>query len=411
MGLSSAYYAAKSGHKVTLIERDGESAHGCSWGNAGMIVPSHFVPLAEPGVVTMGLKMLFNPEGPFAIKPSFKQLRWGWLFMRSATAEHVQRSIVPLRDLSLLSRKLYEALAEESGDAFGLEKRGLLMLCPNPHVWAEEKEFAKKANEIGVRARVLDAEETAAADPTITMNVAGSVHFEDDCHLSPPHLLDWLRASLKAQGAEILYGKEAQGWVVENGKIKAVKTVDGQIEADEFVLAAGAWSPEVAREIGLNIPMQAGKGYGVTLANPPQLPTLCSILAGARVAVTPMGSSLRVAGTMELAGNDLSINRRRLRGIFKSVPKYFPEFKESDFEGLDVWSGLRPCSPDGLPYIGRINRVKNLVVATGHAMMGVSLGPATGKLVAEILDGQTPSVAIDRFNVNRFDLNDLKAVS
>ena len=168
------------------------------------------------------------------------------------------------------------------------------------------------------------------------------------------------------------------------------------------MLCGGAWSSEMARRLRLSIPMQAGKGYSLTLAHPRQLPRLCSILTEARVAVTPMGESLRIGGTMELSGIDLRIDPRRVRGIVRSIPAYFPEFHEHDFDGITPWSGLRPCSPDGLPYIGRAKRWQNLIVATGHAMMGLSLGPVTGELVADLIAGRAPSLTIDALSPDRF---------
>ena len=148
--------------------------------------------------------------------------------------------------------------------------------------------------------------------------------------------------------------------------------------------------------------MQAGKGYSLTLENPRQLPEICSIFVEARVAVTPMGETLRVGGTMELGGNDLSVNPRRVQGIVKSVPRYYPQFQESDFDGVKPWSGLRPCTPDGLPYIGFAKNHPNLLVATGHAMMGLSLGPVTGKLASELLSGEKPSVSLEMLKPDRF---------
>jgi len=408
IGLCSALYARRNGMEVTVVDREPKGHHGCSFGNAGMVVPSHFIPLAAPGMVGMGIKMLFNPEGPFAIKPSLNKrlLRWGWLFMRAANEAHVKASGIPLRDLHLLSRRLYEELADESGDAFGLHQRGLLMLCKSQKTLNEEAHVAGQANDLGLHAKVVDAKALAELDPTITMDVAGAIHFEDDCHLTPGSLLDWLRHSLEAEGVVFRDETEIVDFAMDGPWIRSVETRTEKTRADQFVLATGAWSGELAERLRLKIPMQAGKGYSVTLNNPPQLPGICSILTEARVAITPMGSSLRIGGTMELTGNDLSINRKRLGGIFKSVPQYFPEFKTSDFEGQEVWSGLRPCSPDGLPYLGRSARVQNLVVATGHSMMGVSLAPATGKLVSQLLLDQETTLNLDAFNPNRFDLND-----
>src|SRR5213078_1578073 len=176
----------------------------------------------------------------------------------------------------------------------------------------------------------------------------------------------------------------------------------GEFSADEFVLCCGAWSPVVARDLRLNLPMQAGKGYSLTLSKPRQLPQVCAIFTEARVAATPMGNTLRFGGTMELAGVNEEINPVRVQGIIKSVPKYYPDFTPQDFEGIQPWRGLRPCSPDGLPYVGRTARYSNLCLATGHAMMGLSLGPITGRLIAEILYDETPSIQIGLLNPDRY---------
>jgi D-amino-acid dehydrogenase len=149
--------------------------------------------------------------------------------------------------------------------------------------------------------------------------------------------------------------------------------------------------------------MQAGKGYSLTLPQPRRLPSVCAILSEARVAVTPMGSTLRFAGTMEISGLNQEIHRRRVQGIIKSVPQYFPEYQPADFLRIQPWCGLRPCSPDGLPYVGRFGRFANLSVASGHAMMGVSLGPVTGKLMAEMLSGEEPSLAIEQLSPSRYN--------
>jgi D-amino-acid dehydrogenase len=172
--------------------------------------------------------------------------------------------------------------------------------------------------------------------------------------------------------------------------------------ADEYVVCGGALSPVLLRGLGLRLPLEAGKGYSITLPSPRCLPAVGSILSEARVAVTPMGSSLRFAGTMELSGLDLSINLARVGAIVRAVPRYFPEFGPDDFRDVQPWAGLRPCSPDGLPYVGRFRRYTNLSIATGHAMLGVSLGPITGKLMADILSGKEPSVEIAALNPERY---------
>ena len=405
IGLSTAYYSARRGFQVTVLERNAANRNSCSSGNAGMIVPSHFVPLAAPGMVALGLKWMWNPASPFYIKPRLDGdlFSWGLKFWRAATPQHVERSAPLLRDLSFASRECFEALAALPGVDFGLVKRGLLMLCKTQHGLDEEAKFAARANALGVPAQVLDANQTAALDPGARMDIAGSVLFPKDCHLVPDRFLATLETECKKIGVEFIFDSPVTGLKRDGSRIAAVSTVQGQHEADEVVLCGGVWSNGFTRELGLRLPMQAGKGYTLTLPKPRQLPQLCAILSEARCAVTPMGGALRVGGTMELAGLNEDINPVRVRGIVDSFCRYYPEFTPADFDGIQPWRGLRPCSPDGLPYIGRTARFANLAIATGHAMMGLSLGPITGKLVAEILSGEKPSqdislLAPDRYN-------------
>lgn len=403
IGWCSAYYCARRGHRVTVIERGGDG--GCSFGNAGMIVPSHFVPLAAPGMVALGLKWMWNPESPFWIKPrlSLDLLDWGVRFWRAANDRHVKASSMVLRDMHLASRACFEELADACGNEFGLVKKGLLMLCKTEHALEEEAKTGTAANALGVPAEVLDAKQIAALDPAVTMDVRGGVYFPKDCHLSPAAFMRSLRAMAERLGVEHRTGIDVTGGrLVMNGNhIAGVKCGDDVIEADECVIATGAWSPALAAALGLRLPMQAGKGYSLTLPAPPQLPQLCSILTEARVAVTPMGATLRVGGTMEIAGNDTSINPRRVNGIVKAMPAYFPEFRVEDFAGVKPWVGLRPCSPDGLPYLGRSPRHENVIIATGHAMMGLSLGPVSGRLVSEIASGDKTSIDLTMLAVGR----------
>jgi len=285
---------------------------------------------------------------------------------------------------------------------FGLVKRGLLMLCKKQQTLDEEAHMAEKANALGIPAEVLDAKATAALDPAVTMDVCGSVYFPKDCHLSPSRFITALESELIRLGVFFMWETEVTGFEVENGRVRAVKTSRGQVEGQEVVLSGGVWSAKLAELLDLKLPMQAGKGYSLTLANPKQLPKLCSICTEARLAVTPMDGALRVGGTMEMAGIDESITQRRVRGITRAFPHYFPAFNERDFDEVKPWSGLRPVSPDGLPYIGRTQRWKNLTVATGHAMMGLSLAPATGCIVAGLLSGEKTPVTLDLMSPDRF---------
>jgi len=404
IGLCTAYYAARKGHRVTLLERGTANHDGCSLGNAGMIVPSHFVPLAAPGMVAMGLRMMFDPESPFHIRPraSFKLIDWAWKFMRACNAGHVARSAPLLRDLGLASRRCYEELAGLTGNEFGLVKRGLLMLCREESSIHEESKTVDLSNSLGLPAEMLSPEQAAELEPNLHMNIAGAAYFPQDCHLSPEKFFNAISIQLREMKVDVRFNTEVHGWRIDDGKISAVQTNGGDFTADEYVLAGGSWSPDIARDLRITLPMQAGKGYSLTMASPPKLPGICAILTEARVAVTPMGSSLRFAGTMEITGMDESIDPDRVRGITQSIPRYYPDFKPEDFRDLPVWRGLRPCSPDGLPYLGRFGRYENLSTATGHAMMGLSLAPITGKLMAEVLSDETASIDLRLLSPDRY---------
>jgi D-amino-acid dehydrogenase len=404
VGLSTAYYAARKGHRVTVVDQGPAGSNGsCSFGNSGMLVPSHFIPLAAPGMVALGLRYMWSPESPFYLKPrlSADLLGWGLKFYRAANRAHVTRSAPLLRDLHLGSRACFEEWATSLED-FGLVQKGLLMLCNTAHGLDEEAALAEEARRLGMPAEVLTASETAAREPCLRMDVAGAVYYPMDGHLTPGRLMVSLRHALEKAGVELLWERRITGWRTSGAKVLAAATPGGDLEADEYVLSAGVWSATLVRDLGLRMPMQAGKGYSLTLPNPRRRPSLCAILTEARVAVTPMDGSLRFGGTMELTGIDLGVDPARVRGIVKSVSRYYPELTPDDFRDVPPWCGLRPCSPDGLPYLGRFRSFTNLSAATGHAMMGVSLGPITGKLMAEILSGETPSLDVSALYPDRF---------
>jgi D-amino-acid dehydrogenase len=405
IGLSTAHNCARRGFTVTVVERHGAQRDGCSFGNAGMIVPSHFIPLAAPGMVKLGLKWMWNPASPFYIRPRLdaELWRWGMHFWRAANADHVRRAAPLLRDLLLASRKYFEELAALPGVDFGLVQKGLLMLCKEPHTLREEIHTAEMARALGIPAEVLDARQVATLDPGVRLDITGAVHYPLDCHLTPARLMAALQQQCERLGVKFIWNREAVDWRIENRRLRAVKFSNApEMAADEFVLCGGSWSPLLARKLGLNLPLQAGKGYSLTLPKPRQLPQRCSILCEARVAVTPMDGALRVGGTMEMAGLNEDISPVRVQGIVHSFCRYFPEFRAEDFDGIQPWRGLRPCSPDGLPYVGRTKKFENLSLATGHAMMGVSLGPVTGQLMADILSGEKPAVDLALLSPDRF---------
>ena len=405
VGLCSAYYLAREGHAVTVLERNGEDRDHCALGSAGFISPSHVIPLSSPGMVWQGLKWMTNPRSPFYVKPRLDSelMRWSWLFWRACSRRRVARAAPVLRDLCVGSRRLFEELDDITGSSFELKKEGLLNLCKTQAgLDHEARGLARLANDLGVEARVLDARQTAELEPGTRLDVAGSVYFPGDAHLTPTLFARSLTTLLKEMGVRLQWNTTVYGWRSEAGRITAVQTTAGDLLADEFVLAGGSWSPGMLAGLGLRLPLQAGKGYSLTLPKPRFKLTRSLIFTERRIAVTPMGETLRFGGTMELSGINHDVRPERVRQIIESVPRYFPEFKETDFAGIKPWQGLRPVSPDGLPYIGRFNRYGNLTAACGHAMLGLTLAPITGLLVAEVLAGRKPSVNLSLLNPNRY---------
>jgi D-amino-acid dehydrogenase len=400
IGLCTAYHALRKGFEVAVL--DGGSGDNCSTGNAGMIVPSHFIPLAAPGMVAKGLRWMFNPRSPFYIRPSPdpQLIRWCLLFLRHANARHVEASMGLLRDLGLESRRLFAEMAEE--EDFGLVKKGLLMLCRTEKGLHEEAEVAEAARRIGIRADVLTASQAAALDPEVEMSIAGAVHFPQDCHLDPARFLLAVRKRVLTLGGRIMDGVEVDGIERNGDRITAVSAAGRRFEGGRFVLCGGSLTARLLGKTGVRLPLQPGKGYSLTLEKPVRLPALCSILCEAKVAVTPMGGRLRIGGTMEVGSMDDRVKPKRVRGIVESVSDYLPAFKADDFEGVKPWVGLRPVSPDGLPYLGPAPHLANLFVSTGHAMMGLSLGPVSGMLMADLLAGDAPFRDIGGMAVGRF---------
>lgn len=403
IGLSCAYYLQQSGWNVTVIDKT-DLTDSCSYGNLGMIVPSHFVPLAAPGMVSQGIRWMFNNKSPFYVKPSLNigLITWGLQFMKSATKEHVETSANYLLDLNLLSKKLYEELSNEPGFDFALEKKGILMYYKTEKAAEEEIHLGEKARQMGLDVAALSQKEVQALEPGIELDVLGAVHYRCDAHLHPNQLIPQLIYNLRISGVIFKKNRSVERIIKEGKKIKKVVTTAGEFDADIVVMAGGSWLPQLTKLAGVSVALMPGKGYSITLDNPQKKLNIPAILCEARVAITPMNGKMRYGGTMEIGSINNRVNLNRVQGIVESVTKYFSDIKLDLPEQKDIWYGFRPCTPDGRPYIGHSKKVSNLLIAGGHAMSGLSLGPATGKIIAELANGQPASVKIDAFSPDRF---------
>jgi D-amino-acid dehydrogenase len=247
---------------------------------------------------------------------------------------------------------------------------------------------------------VLDGPAARSAEPALRPGVVGALFCRQDALLVPDRFVKGLAQLAESIGVRVVTGTEAIGFRTSGGRITGVETTRGTFSTDTVVLAAGAWSPDVGRALGLRVPIQAAKGYSLTYRRPARAPAIPLLPAEGRFSVTPMGEFLRFGGTLELAGMDLSINRRRVEALRRKALACIEGGE--NLELLEIWRGLRPCTPDGLPLVGRPRRFDNLVLAAGHAMVGMSLGPATGKLVAHLAGGGTPPGDIRLLDPDRF---------
>jgi D-amino-acid dehydrogenase len=401
VGVSAAYYLARAGWQVSVLDKDDVCA-GSSYGNAGLLVPSHAIPLAAPGALWTGLTWMLDPASPFYVKPRLDPalLAWLWRFGAACTAAHVRRAGPVLKALSEASLQLYDELARLDGLEFGYRRDGLLKVFRTAAGWRDGRAEARRLEALGIAVTALDGDAARALEPSLRPDVAGALFFEGDAHLTPDRFVRGLARVAGTLDAQMLPRTEVLGFVTAGRRIRGVETTRGDFEADEVVLATGAWSPGLLAALRLRLPIQAAKGYSVTCRRPAGAPRRPLLLGEARVAVTPMGETLRLAGTLELAGLDLSIDRRRVEAVRQSAGRYLALGEEPIV--TEVWRGLRPCTPDGLPALGRPRRLDNLIVATGHAMLGVSLGPITGRLVAQLACGQAPALDLTPLDPDRF---------
>lgn len=401
IGLCSAYYLKKEGHQVTVIDQSGLD-QGASYVNAGYISPSHIVPLSAPGVVKKGLQWMFDPSSPFYIKPRMDPdfLKWAWAFNKSCNEKHVQRSIRVIRDISLLSEELFQDISRDSRFDFHFEKKGILMLCQTEKMLEQEMKVAQMAREIGLEVNDLNKKEVQALEKDVKVDAIGATHYLCDSHTTPGEFMDNMKSFLLAEGVEILKNEEVTDLRMEGDRIREIQTPGSVYRADHFVLAAGSWTSLISRKIGIKMLLQAGKGYRINCHRHTGI-AYPAILSEAKAAVTPMNGFTRFAGTMEIAGISNSVNPVRVEAIARAARRYYPEIELTSEEKKGASSGLRPVTPDGLPYIGASSKCRNLTIATGHAMMGWSMATGTGKLVSELISGKALSMDIQPFDPER----------
>ena len=401
IGLCTAYYLNEKGHNVTIVDKSDMNS-GTSYVNAGYLSPSHLIPLASPDSLKNGLKWMFDSKSPLYIKPRFSLslLNWMYAFAKSSSNYHVNKSIPLIKDITLLSQQLYDEIKQKSYFNFHYEKKGLLMLCKSQKYLDSESKLVDTAVSHGLNAKMVTKSDLKKIEPNIEIDAIGGSYFNCDFHTTPNEFMSEMKKYLKISGVKIIKNTKITDINIKNGIIKNINSFENKIYADEFILCAGSWSNLLSKKLNLNLLLQAGKGYSINILDKTKI-TIPAILSEAKVAVTPMNGFTRIAGTMEIAGINKNISKARVDTIVKLSKNYYPDLKIKSTDINNASSGLRPVSPDGLPYIGRSSKCDNLIIATGHAMMGWSMATATGLIVSEILEKKKLSLNIESYSPDR----------
>lgn len=401
IGAACAYYLSLAGCKVTIVEQ-GDFGRGCSHGNCGYVCPSHVLPLAAPGALWSTLKTLMARNSPLKVRWRLDPAMWSWFwkFARRCNQKDMLAAGHSIQDLLASSRLLYDDLFREPLTGVQFETRGLLFVFKTAAAmnhYAETDQLLR--NEFSLGATRFDGAALLELEPSLKPGIAGAWHYQTDGHLRPDRLMaDWCRV-LVERGVEVIDQCEFRDFRLQGDSVKEIITSKGNYRADQVVIATGAWTPQLRQLLRCPIPIQPGKGYSLTLSKTPNCPRLPMIFEEHRVAITPLNSSYRIGSTMEFAGYDSSLNPDRLQLLRDGAALYLKD--PIPTTALESWWGWRPMTPDGLPLIGRVPALKNVIVAAGHGMLGVSMSPATGRLVAELLTNQTPHLDPRPYAVGR----------
>lgn len=401
IGLASAYELSKAGAKVVVIDKF-DPGYGCSYGNAGWITPCFAMPLPMPGMLLKSIKWLTDPDSPLYIKPEWSPTLISWLFrfMLSMNQKQMLSSVAALTAISKQSLDLYKQLDKTTDKPFSFEQKGLLMVAQSD----DGLDYARKEMEFvaqhGIPGRFMTEDEARAFEPALTKRIKGGVFFNEEAHAEPLQVTQTLAHEAKKLGCQIISKAEVIDFQRGPNGITGARTTRGIFQADQFVLATGSWSHAMGQTLELRVPVLGGKGYAIITDPLTPNPKVPMMLVEKKVAVTPRNGTIRLAGTLELVNQDETFTTRRVEAIVRGAREFMnvPEM----IRYHEIWRGLRPCTPDGVPIIGRTARYPNLLLATGHQMLGLQSATGTGKLVADLALGRTPDVDPRPFRADRF---------
>ena len=400
IGCSIAVELAERGARVTVLEK-AQVGMGCSYGNAGWMTPCFAMPLPMPGMMLKSIKWLMNPSSPLYIKPSISPelIYWLYRFMLAMNEKQALRSIEGLVQLSQISLEKYKKLFMEFPE-IDFHQQGLLMVGQSQdgvHAAVDEMNLVSR---FGVPGKYLNAEEVKSFEPSLVGKVSGGVYFPQEAHAEPLKVVKALEKKAIQLGVRFIENTEVLSFELNSRRITQINTSAGKMKSDQFVLASGSWSHDLARQLGLRVPVLGGKGYALIVDPLPNNPSRPLMLVEKKIAITPRQGSLRIAGTLELVNQDFSITQRRVDAIVRGAREFLE--LPSDFKIHELWKGLRPCTPDGVPLIGYHSKISNLMLSCGHQMLGLQAGYGTGEIVADMMEGRSSSLNTQIFSPDRF---------
>lgn len=401
IGAFCGWYLQQAGREVTIIDR-GEFGAGCSHGNCGYVSPSHVLPLTRPGQVAMGVKGLLSRNAALKIHPRLSPSFWSWMlkFASRCNQRDMLQAAAARTALLESSRRLYGEIIEQESLQVEWHTDGLLF------VFREQREFDHFGESVRlidqhfqVGADPIDGATLASMEPALKPGLAGAWIYRNDAHLRPDRLMSEMRRKLEAAGVTFLAQHEVKSFVRHGDQITAVKTSQGELPADEFVVATGPLTPLLNQELGCRIPIQPGKGYSITMPRPKLCPKYPMLLEEVHVGITPFDSGYRIGSTMEFAGYNSELSPQRLQYLRSGATEYLHEPLADPV--VEEWCGWRPMTWDGLPYIDRTPKYSNVWVAAGHNMLGLSMGTATGRLLTELITGNSPHIDPAPYRIGR----------
>jgi D-amino-acid dehydrogenase len=402
-GLFCAYHLRRRGRSVVVLERGAVGgAQSCSYGNTGFVGTHGAAPLAEPGMLAAGLRGMLNPASAVAIRPlgNADQLRWLWHFRRACADRSAAARLGVLVDMKRRSLGMLRELSADRGLGAAFTMPGMVLAFRTDQAFERARAGLPAMVDRGVPLRALTLAELRSLEPDADFDIRGALYNEEGAFVRVPRLIVEFARLLVESGVEILSEAEVTGFDSSGGQVDLVRTTHGTFRPGHVVIAAGAWSAQCARKLGVRLTLQPVKGCSITVRAPRNGPRRPVLLAEGRVAITPLGDQLRFAGVMEVSGMNPAVSARRIAAVRRIVRAYLPRMTST--ETVETWSGLRPCAPDSLPFLGRAEPYRNLYIAAGHGQMGMGLAPAGGELVAQVIAGEQPDLDLAPFRIDRF---------